>query len=205
MVTALAAALSSAPATAAAQPDAPSPASQNSFPRGLPDSSTLAEESRTARLIPGIVQKWKAAWEASDGEAMAKLFTPDGVYDDYAFQVRSRGSATIVEWVKSTGRSLPGAKSDILDVVQSRDRIVYRWMFDATPAKTGGLPANRRSFSAPAVSVLDMKGGLIRRNSDDDNLADLLRQLGLPAGAWTTAATIGVEQPFNHRWIRSKT
>jgi steroid delta-isomerase-like uncharacterized protein len=181
----LATAASALPSLAAAQSETPAPAAQSSFPRGLPAPATLAEETRTGRPVPAVVEKWKAAWEASNGEAMAKLFTPDGVYDDFAFQARSKGRPTIVNWVKITGRSLPGAKADILDVFRSGDRIAFRWMFNATPAKTGGLPANGRSFSVPVLTVLEMKGDLIQRDSDYYNLSDLLRQLGLPAGAWT--------------------
>ena len=182
---AIASSAQSAPIEGAATPAA----SSNTLPHALPSLRDLAGEARTDRPIPPIVKKWAAAWESSDAAGMAKLFTADGVYDDFAFQARSTGPAGIAMWVNITGHSLPGAKADILDVFQSGDRIAIRWMFNATPAKGNPLRATGRSFSVPVVTVLALKGGLIQRDSDYYNLADVLRQLGLPAGPWTPPAS----------------
>lgn len=67
---------------------------------------------------PEIVQAWADAWNAADGSAMSRLFTADGVYEDYAFQA---------VWTDPT-RSRSGFKS------QRRPFRMPEWKF-STPIR----------------------------------------------------------------------
>lgn len=136
---------------------------------------------------PRVVREWAAAWNEGSPGKMSALFTEDGVYEDHAFQVEFRGKEGVAQWVSITNASIDDARVEVHEAFRGGDRIAVEWTFSGTNSAGGlaGLPPTGESFSVPAVSVFEMEGTEIRRVDDYYNLADLLRQVGLPAGAWT--------------------
>ncbi|ALG08433.1 hypothetical protein H4W33_009590 [Kibdelosporangium phytohabitans] len=69
------------------------------------------------------------------------------------------------------------------------DNIAVTWTFSGTfTGKTPFTPPDNpagRSFSVPATSVIAMRHGRVGSVDDYYNLADILRQVGLPAGPFT--------------------
>jgi steroid delta-isomerase-like uncharacterized protein len=175
---------------AASAQSAPPRASPAGAPHGLALVAVrpAPADGDVARRTPAIVKAWIAAWNGGDPKAMAALFTEDGVYDDHAFQVRSEGRAAIATFVAITNGNMPGAKAEIVDVFQAGDRIAIEWIFNGTPLRFGPTPLTGKSFSVPVVTILRMKGDRIQHDDDFYNLADVFRQLGLPAGPWTPPA-----------------
>lgn len=167
-------------ATASFSLPASAGATSNDKPHGIPKSTAVAVAPAS---LPNLVAKWADAWNNCDPMAMAGLFTADGIYDDLAFQERSEGSKGISNWVEGTCKNIVHGHVTILDTVQGDDQIAVQWIFDGTPP--AGTPmATGQSFSVPVLTLLRTKGGLIQHDSDYYNLADLLRQLGIPAGPW---------------------
>lgn len=156
----------------------------------LPGAAAAQDGSAAAepRPIPPIVEKWAKAWETDDAQGMADLFTEDGVYEDFAFQARFQGRDGVATWVKLTAENIPEVRAEILDAFQAGDRVAVRWVFHGTPLRFAAIEATGKSFAVPAVTVFEMEGDRIRRASDYYNLADLFRQVGLPAGPWTPPA-----------------
>ncbi len=140
-----------------------------------------------AAMVPRIVQQWADAWNAADPARMAALFTDDGVYEDFAFQARFQGREGIALWVSITSASIRDARVELVDAFHAGDRAAARWIFSGTDtgAFARDLPPTGKSFSLPVASLFELEGQLIRRVGDYYNLADLLRQIGLPAGAYT--------------------
>jgi steroid delta-isomerase-like uncharacterized protein len=134
--------------------------------------------------VPPIAAKWASAWNRCDATDMAALFTDDAVYDDFAFQARSNGKAGILAWVRLTCSHLVGAHAEIVDTFQTGNRVAIRWIFSGAPAKGSPMPATGQSFAVPVMTVLEIDGDRIRYDGDYYNLADLFRQLGIPAGPW---------------------
>jgi len=135
-----------------------------------------------SRPIPAIAEKWAAAWNSKSAQAMADLFTEDGVYEDLAFQFTSAGLKAVAGWISVGANHLPDLKIEITDAFEADDRIAVRWTFSATPLLLGTIPSTGKRFSVPAASVFELRGGRIAKVQDFYNLADVLRQLGLPSG-----------------------
>ena len=135
---------------------------------------------------PRAVREWAAAWNEGDAGKMAALFAGDGAYEDHAFGVEFRGRDGIAQWVSITNASIDDAHVEIQHAFRHGDRIAVEWTFSGknTAGGLAGLPPTGESFSVPAVSIFEMGGEEIRRVEDYYNQADLLRQVGLPAGAW---------------------
>lgn len=145
--------------------------------------------------IPPVVTAWAEAWNSSDPQKMAALFTKDGVYQDNAFQGTMRGTKGVADWVTMTAQTIGDARVDIVDAFRDGDRIAVRWKFSGTETGdfTKEYPATGKSFTVPAVTVMDLEGDKIQHLTDTYNLADLLRQSGLPAGAWNPTAPENAE------------
>lgn len=157
--------------------------------QGVPIRPTgLPTPTAPARPVPEIVQKWMTAWNRADARGMAELFTADGSYENFAFQAESRGRDGIVQWVAITAQNIPDAHGRVIDAFRVGDRVAVKWIFSGTPLRLGPTGGTGASFAVPAVSYFELRGGRIRRVSDFYNVADLLRQLGLPSGAWTPPA-----------------
>ncbi|MGW5251113.1 ester cyclase [Streptomyces sp. NPDC004129] len=152
--------------------------------------------SRPDIRIPRMVAAWAEAWNTASPQKMAAMFTEDGVYQGNAFQVTMTGHAGVATWVAITEQGIKNAHVHVVDAFGEGDKIAVRWTFSGTD--TGAFakdrPATGKSFSVPATTVMDLKGGKIQHLTDYYNLADLLRQVGLPAGVWTPpGATMPVD------------
>lgn len=138
------------------------------------------------RRVPPIVQQWADAWNAQAPAQMAALFTADGVYEDFAFEAQFQGQQGVALWVSITTASIRDVKVEIIDAFRRGDRAAVTWRFSGTDigAIAPDLPPTGKFFSVPATSFFELDGPLISRVSDYYNLATLLRQIGLPAGAY---------------------
>ena len=156
-------------------------------PGAGPAQTAGAEPSQTdrERSIDPLVTRWASAWNATDATAVADLFAQDATYEDLAFQVAFTGHEGIAQWIAITSQAIPDAHVDVEEAFRSGDRIAVRWTFTGTPEAIGEAVASGESFSVPVVTLMELDGDRIARVTDAYNLADLLRQIGLPAGPWT--------------------
>ncbi|GMA28861.1 SgcJ/EcaC family oxidoreductase [Arenivirga flava] len=134
-----------------------------------------ASSAQPEVAVEELVSQWVAAWESGDAEGMAELFTEDGVYVDNAFSAEQVGQEQVAQWVQLTHQGFADADAEVHDVIASAEGIAISWTFSA---HMRGAPS---AFSVPATTHMELDGGLIERNTDTYNLADLLRQSGLPA------------------------
>ncbi|MYW90159.1 SgcJ/EcaC family oxidoreductase [Amycolatopsis rubida] len=150
-------------------------------------AGSAVSTAQASSRIPHVVKAWAEAWNAGDAAEMASLFTNDGTYRDNAFQVAMSGRQGVENWVNITERSIRDAHVDVRDAFRSGDRVAVRWTFSGTD--TGAFdktrPATGKSFRVPASTLIDLRGERIQQVTDYYNLADVLRQVGLPAGPWT--------------------
>ncbi|GAA0589990.1 SnoaL-like domain-containing protein [Kribbella sandramycini] len=150
-----------------------------------PDGTSM---SQPGRHTPRIVQQWANAWNTADPVAMSKLFARDGTYTDHAFQASFTGPAGARQWGEITRRAISPLKVTIHDTIVDGDRIAITWTFSGTftthhpfaPYNPAG-----KSFAVPATTILTLHHHRLTSAADYYNLADLLRQLNLPAGPFT--------------------
>ncbi|MEZ7005494.1 ester cyclase [Streptomyces sp. AD55] len=180
-------ALPSTNGEAATGPETSPPAASAQEARTISAQEGQTAHNRHSARIPRVAAAWAKAWNNADPRAMASLFTENGVYQDNAFQVAMTGPEGVATWVNITGKSIANTHVRVMDAFQQGNRIAVRWEFSGTD--TGAFakdrPATGKSFTVPATTVIDLKNGKIQQLTDYYNLADLLRQVGLPAGVWT--------------------
>ncbi|WP_033293702.1 nuclear transport factor 2 family protein [Amycolatopsis jejuensis] len=153
----------------------------------LPQDTAQASQSTVSTRYPHVVTAWANAWNTGDAARMAELFTADGTYRDNAFQVSMSGRDGVANWVTITGKSIGSPQVDLIDAFRSGDRIAVRWTFSGTDvgAFDRTRPASGKRFHVPVTTIIDLRGSRIRQVTDYYNLADVFRQIGLPAGPWT--------------------
>nr|WP_052479049.1 nuclear transport factor 2 family protein [Kibdelosporangium sp. MJ126-NF4]CEL21747.1 hypothetical protein [Kibdelosporangium sp. MJ126-NF4]CTQ92527.1 hypothetical protein [Kibdelosporangium sp. MJ126-NF4] len=160
-----------------------------SLPTSVAQTSETVNATHDNRQVPRIVQQWANAWNKGDAAALGALFTQDGTYTDHAFQASFTGPAGVRQWVAITTDSIKPLKVTVASAFRSGDHVSVTWTFSGTftdnsPFEPPHNPAGR-SFSVPATSVFTLRHDRIKSVADFYNLADLLRQVGLPAGPFT--------------------
>ena len=117
------------------------------------------------------------AWSAHDADRVAAYFTDDAVYEDVALGEVHRGKAAIKTFADGTFAELSGYAIEQKSLVVGDGSVAVEWVMTGTYRPTG------TKFSVRGVSLMDLQGGKIRRNSDFWNMAVFLRQVGLASGS----------------------
>ncbi|MFI7001550.1 nuclear transport factor 2 family protein [Nocardia sp. NPDC050175] len=125
---------------------------------------------------PAVAATWEAAWKDNDPQRLAALFTADGArYTDHAFHRTSTGRDGVAKWAGTTKQFIQGAVLKVDDAFGGSDKVAINWTF------SGQLAGAPKPFSVPAVAILTLRGNEIATDDDYYDLADVLRQSGLPA------------------------
>jgi steroid delta-isomerase-like uncharacterized protein len=132
-------------------------------------SSAKAEDSNVA-------ENWIEAWNSHDVARVLAVFTPDVFYEDLSFGVRNHGSAQLRAFAVAIFTAVPDVRFELLNSSLRGRHGTIEWVFSGTDI---GLYKTHRRFSGRGVSVIEVHGQLISRNSDYYDLATILRQLGL--------------------------
>jgi hypothetical protein len=136
--------------------------------------------SQNHQSVPTIARDWAIAWNSTDTTLLAKLFTTNGVYIDYALGKTMIGHDQITGWKVGTDQRIADVHVTILDAFQNGDHVAI----EATYAgHVNGAPT---PFAVPITTVLDLDHGKIASNHDNYSLSSVLAQSGLPAD--TTSA-----------------
>jgi len=134
-----------------------------------------------APRTPEIVEDWAAAWNSSEPQAMADLFTTDGTYTDLALNFVSTGHTAIAAWEQNTDRLIADVHITITQSFRSDNHIAAETIY------SGHINGAPNSFAVPAVTIFELHGNLISSDRDYYNLATVLAQSGLPP-TWTPPA-----------------
>lgn len=137
-------------------------------------ASTAADDGHPNRL-PRIATEWAQAWNSGNPQLLAGLFTADARYTDHAFGATFTGRDGVAQWATITGQSIQDATITVDTAFRRGDQVAIVWTF------SGQLVGAPQPFSVPAATVLRLRGGHIASDDDYYNLADVLRQSGLPA------------------------
>lgn len=120
------------------------------------------------------LQKFAAAVEAGDGNALADCFTPDGVYDDYFFGPSKPGRAGIVEMLAHFHEGGARFEWEFFDIVESgaQGYASYRFSYDSTL-----LDAKGARVMFDGISRFRLEGGRIKHYSEVFDRGMALAQL----------------------------
>lgn len=131
-----------------------------------------------------IADAWAAAWSSLDGEQVAAVFAPDGVYEDVPTATTVQGSAEISEWARGYFAELTEVTQTIPAATATPDGVVAEWLVEATHRETGN------ALSYRGVSILTVADGLITRETAYYDNATYIAQTG---GTCAEAVTSSVD------------
>jgi steroid delta-isomerase-like uncharacterized protein len=144
-------------------------------------SQARADQSAVARA-------WVAAWNSHNPDAVAAVFTRDALYEDLPFNVVNHGTAEIRAFAQFFFTAVPDLRVDHVTIHVRGGHGTIEWVFSGTDR---GVFGTGKRFAVRGVTVIDVRGDKISRNSDYYDLATILRQLGLlnnPGGLATRQA-----------------
>ncbi len=110
-----------------------------------------------------MLARFSAAVESGNGEALAELFTKDGVYDDYFFGASEPGRAGIRDMLAHFYEGGEGFKWEFFDPLASATLGYASYRFSYT-SKLPEAKGSRVVFEG--ISRFDLEDGLIRRYSE---------------------------------------
>lgn len=126
------------------------------------------------RHVPQLANAWVAAWQSSNPNDLAALFTKDAIYTDRGVDKVSHGRHGVATWQANTHKLIPDVSGKIRDAFRSGDRMLIETTY------SGHIKGAPHPFAVPMATVLHLRGDRIATDTDYYNLADLLRQSGLP-------------------------
>ena len=124
--------------------------------------------------LAALLQQFSAAVEANDGAGLARLFTDDGVYDDYFFGASKPGAAAIAEMLAHFYEGGKNFKWEFYDPVVSGSLgyASYRFSYESTLPDAKGA---RVMFDG--ISRFELESGRIKRYSEVFDRGMALAQL----------------------------
>jgi steroid delta-isomerase-like uncharacterized protein len=128
-----------------------------------------------------VAQRWIAFWNAHDAsaDAVAAVFTDDAFYEDVPSGSENHGIAEISAFAEFFFTAVPDLKVELVDnfpPALKGGHGTIEWIYSGTDVE---LYQTGNQFAVRGVSVIDVEGEKISRNSDYYDLATILRQLGL--------------------------
>jgi hypothetical protein len=107
--------------------------------------------------LPKTATEWQAAWNSADINALAALFTADGVYIDNGVGKTSVGTAQITNWKATTDYLIAGVHIDVISAHRHRNIVIVhsRELPTASPfpARPSSSCATARSPSTPTTTT----------------------------------------------------
>ena len=147
-----------------------------------------AQTPAASGTMAAITEAWTAAWNSHDAAQVAALFTPDGVYEDLAFDLYASGTDEITAFAEGFFTAAPDLHIDLLAGFASDEWAAAEWLFSGTD--TGGVAGEPtgKGFEVRGATIFAMQDGKASRNTDYYNASTVLSQLGRLPATGTPAA-----------------
>jgi steroid delta-isomerase-like uncharacterized protein len=147
----------------------------------------------SAETLPAVVAEWVAGWEALDAEWNAAPYAEDAILVAVPTGETIRGRESIRANMEGLFAAFSDATARMPFVLVAGDRAAVEWTFEGryTGQILGMPPGTGQPVSFRGVSILELGGGAIRRNTRYFDLFGLLVQTGAipPEAAPGIAAT----------------
>jgi steroid delta-isomerase-like uncharacterized protein len=143
-----------------------------------------------AEAPPPVVGELVAGWETLDAERNAASYAEDAILESVPTGETVRGREAIQTNLDGLFAAFTGATARMPSVLVAGDRAAVEWTFEGryTGQLLGMPPGTGQPVSFRGVSILELSGGAIRRNTRYFDLCGLLVQ----TGALSPAAVSGV-------------
>jgi steroid delta-isomerase-like uncharacterized protein len=124
-----------------------------------------------------IAQAWIDAWNSHDPDNVIALFTENAVVEDVTFGAVSHGLAEIRDFAVGSFTAFPDIHFDLVNSTLKGGHGTIEWVFSGTD--TGGFGGTGKPFSVRGVTVMDVHGTKLTRETDYWDLATVLKEIGL--------------------------
>jgi steroid delta-isomerase-like uncharacterized protein len=137
----------------------------------------LAGSFRTAQADHlAVAQGWVDAWNSHNPDAVVAVFTEDALYEDVPFGLVSHGVVEIRAFAESFFTVVPDLHIELVNSSLKGGHGTIEWIFSGTDR---GIYKTGKKFAVRGVTVIEVQGSKLSRNSDYYDLATMLRQFGL--------------------------
>jgi steroid delta-isomerase-like uncharacterized protein len=123
-----------------------------------------------------VAQAWIEAWNSHDPDKVITLLTENAVVEDVTFGAVSRGLAEIRQFAVSSFTAFPDIHFDLVNSTLKGGHGTIEWVFSGTD--TGGFGGTGKPFSVRGVTVMDVHGTQLTRETDYWDLATVLKEIG---------------------------
>jgi steroid delta-isomerase-like uncharacterized protein len=144
-----------------------------------------AESIENMEWLREFGDRYLAAWNAHDPDAVAACVAEDIVWEDPALPEAARGRPEVAEFVRASATAFPDYRFSEpgAPAIGDEGRVAYvPWRMTATntgPIDPPGFAPTGRGFEVEGVDLWRFRGGLIWRYRAVYDFAGMARQLGL--------------------------
>jgi steroid delta-isomerase-like uncharacterized protein len=132
-----------------------------------------------------FVERYAAAWNGCDTDAMAQLITEDIVWADPALPQPARGIPAVQEFMRTSFRAFPDlqfGEPDPPALAVTGDLVLWAWYMEGThrgAIDPPGFAPTGRTMRVDGVDQWTMRDGRIARYRAFYDMNDVARQLGI--------------------------
>ena len=159
--------------------------------------------------LRAFTERYAAAWNGCDVDAMAEMLTDDVVWADPALTEPARGIPAVQEFMRVSFRAFPDlrfSEPDPTHLTVTGDLVAWAWRMEGTMRGVvdppGFAPTGRR-MRVDGVDLWRMRDEQIADYRAFYDMTDLARQLGImpSSGSRAERATVALQQ-LQARFLR---
>jgi steroid delta-isomerase-like uncharacterized protein len=124
-----------------------------------------------------IAQAWIDAWNSHNPDTVIALFAKHAVLEDVTFGAVSHGLTEIRKFAADNFTAIPDIHFELVNSTLKGGHGTIEWVFSGTD--TGIFGGTRKPFSVRGVTVMDVHGTKLTRETDYWDLATVLREIDL--------------------------
>jgi steroid delta-isomerase-like uncharacterized protein len=127
-----------------------------------------------------MLRDWNEAWNAHEVESILSYFTDDIVFKDLGGARVMRGKAQMRTWIDETLSAFPDFRTDLKSLFVSGKWAGSEWVASGTlKGRLHHLQPTGKGYSVRGASIMELRDGKIKRNTDFYDSATMIRQLFL--------------------------
>jgi steroid delta-isomerase-like uncharacterized protein len=149
-----------------------------------------------------FTERYAAAWNSCDTDAMAELITDDIVWVDPALPEPARGIPAVQEFMRTSFQAFPDlrfSEPDPPHLSVEGDQVAWAWTMEGTfrgPIDPPGFAPTGKRMQIDGIDVWHMRDGRIADYRAFYDMSDLVRQLGIlpEAGSRAERMTVALQR-----------